>query len=274
MTKAKSVRERVASAGWWFSSILTFGILWEALARAGALDSYILPPPSAFLRQLTTLSSFGIGVEQTQQPMIVIVSIVLSSCGRVLAGMVLGLIGALPCGIIMARTAWIEKLIAPAFTLLAPLAPLAWIPLILVLIGVGDIAAVATVFVGVFFLLTLATLNAAKNVDQRYLRLAESLGAGGFSQIVYVIIPSSLPTIFFIMRINFFAAWMAVLTAEGLGITGGLGVLVVMARATANVKLMLAAMFLISFSGAAIDFALRALQERFLSWHTETLRGI
>src|SRR5947209_10735531 len=126
----------------------------------------------------------------------------------------------------------------------------------------------------VFFLLTLATLNAVRNIDRRYLELASFLGAGRMAQIIYVVVPAALPSIFIIMRINFFAAWMAVLTAEGVGVTRGLGALVLMARATANVKLMLAAMTLIAGSGVFIDLLLRVLQKRFLSWHTETLLGI
>jgi ABC-type nitrate/sulfonate/bicarbonate transport system permease component len=261
--------ERLASFFWWLFSIILFAGFWEALSRLGILNTFILPPPSVFLREGIFPESYGLSANSGRSALGTTALMILASISRVLAGMFLGLAGALPCGIVMARIKWLDRLVGPVFTVLAPLAPLAWIPLILVVVGVGNIGAITVVFVGVFFLLTLATINAARAVDRRYLELAKFLGAGKAAQIIFVIVPASLPSIFFILRINFFAAWMAVLTAEGIGVTSGLGALVIMARATANFKLMLAAMSLIAGSGVLIDLSLRLLQNRLLGWHKE-----
>ncbi len=112
-------------------------------------------------------------------------------------------------------------------------------------------------FIGVFFLLTIATANSAGDVDPNLVAHAQRLGAHGMQLVSRVIGPAILPHVFFILRINFFAAWMAVLIAEGTGVTYGLGLLFAQARGTSNRVQALALMAVIGIVGFAVDFLLR-----------------
>jgi len=151
-------------------------------------------------------------------------------------------------------------------TLLAPIAPVAWIPFALVAFGIGDGAAIFVVFVGIFFVLELAAVNSMKNVDQHYIDTARVLGASRRQVMWHVIFPAILPNLFVIMRVNLFGAWMGVLTAEMVGVNTGLGTIVLVGRQMMNMNLTFLGMAMIGIVGYLLDAGLGLLQRRVLWW--------
>ena len=81
---------------------------------------------------------------------------------------------------------------------------------------------------GVYFILTISTVAAVKAVDQRLIKTARSFGASQAQVRTRVIFPAVLPQVFTMLRINFFAAWMAVLAAEMVGVKNGLGMMIIL----------------------------------------------
>jgi NitT/TauT family transport system permease protein len=154
----------------------------------------------------------------------------------------------------------------PLIRFAAPIAPIAWLPLGILLFGIGDKTAVFIVFMGTVFILTIATVAAVQNVDQDLLNVAASLGANRRQQWRYVILPAILPQVFTFVRINFFAAWMAVLAAEMVGIRNGLGAMIMIGRESANFNLILIGMFFIGACGWLIDSGLALIQRKLFWW--------
>ena len=152
-----------------------------------------------------------------------IVVAIWASIRRVLAGLLLAFVAAVLTGSLAFYLQIFRKLTFPTITMLAPVAPAAWIPLAILLFGFGDGAAVFVVFVGIFFVLELAAVNSMNNVDQLYINTARVLGASRHQVMRHVIFPAILPNLFVIMRVNLFGAWMGVLTAEMVGVNTGLG---------------------------------------------------
>jgi NitT/TauT family transport system permease protein len=103
-------------------------------------------------------------------------------------------------------------------------------------------------------------------VPEEYLKVAQTMGATRRDMWLHVIVPFIFPQVFLLMRINFFAAWMAVLAAEMVGLRSGLGALIMVGRESANMKLVIFGMFLIGLVGYAIDVVLSAIQKRYLWW--------
>ena len=128
---------------------------------------------------------------------------------------------------------------------LAPIAPIAWIPLGIVLFGIGNPTAIFVVFMGVFFILTISTVAAVGGVDQRLIKTARSFGASKTQVWTRVIFPAVLPQVFTMLRINFFAAWMAVLAAEMVGLKNGLGMMIILGREMFNTNLILLGMCMV-----------------------------
>src|SRR5262249_4819278 len=155
----------------------------------------------------------------------------------------------------------LRNLTFPTITMLAPIAPAAWIPLAILAFGMGDGAAIFVVFVGIYFTLTLATLNNMNNVDQVYVNTARVLGARRRQLMWHVIFPAILPNLFVVIRMNFFAAWMGVLAAGMVGV-------VVMGRQMMNMNLTFLGMAIIGLVGYLLDVGLGLLQKRMLWWRS------
>jgi NitT/TauT family transport system permease protein len=190
---------------------------------------------------------------------------------RALAGLTAGFIMALGLGVIVSLSKVASNLIVPLLQLCAPISPVAWIPFSIVLFGVGDLSAVFIVFIGIVFLLTLATVSAIRNVDVGLLKAAGVLGAGRHQQWRYIIIPAILPQVFTLLRTNFFAAWMAVLAAEMVGTKNGLGAIILIGRESFNPSLILLGMTIIGLCGWFIDSLLAVIQHRLFWWQASSV---
>ncbi len=248
-----------------FCSIISLGglvLLWE-IANWMELESLkIFPAPSIFIGTLIE-NNFQIGIgTQTSN----IYQAIFSSIYRVIMGISIGFLGAILVGFLISTNIWIKRFIMPIIQIIAPIAPIAWIPLALVLFGIGNSTAIFIVFMGVFFMLTIATVKEIENVPENLIFSAQTLGASNLQVWIFVIIPSILPGVFTLLRLNFLAAWMAVLAAEMTGLRDGLGAIIMMGRNLFNHELILLGMVLIGITGFFFDQGLKMFQEKFLWW--------
>jgi NitT/TauT family transport system permease protein len=240
--------------------------IWELCCRAGWLNSLIFPPPSEFVPYLID-EGFAVGLGQER---VSILDAFLSSFLRVAAGLAIGFVVALGLGSVLALSRFLSQMFLPLVQLLAPIAPIAWVPLALAVIGIGNASAVFVVFMGVVFILTIAARSAVENVRPEYLKVAKTLGASRSQLWRYVILPAIIPQVFTLLRVNFFAAWMAVLAAEMVGLRSGLGAVIMVGRESANAKLILVGMAMIGFAGYLIDTGLLLIQQKLFWWSGTT----
>jgi len=136
----------------------------------------------------------------------------------------------------------------------------------IILFGIGNPTAVFVVFTGVYFLLTLSTVAAVQSVDQRLIKTARTFGASRSQVWAWVIFPAVLPQVFTMLRINFFAAWMAVLAAEMVGLKNGVGMIVILGREMFNPNLIMLGICIIGVTGYAVDALLLFVQRKILWW--------
>jgi NitT/TauT family transport system permease protein len=236
--------------------------VWEWAAASGWTGAVLFPPPSVFLRYAVE-SDFrvGFGNEAMTIPWAIVASAL-----RVLAGLAVGFAAAIVTGILISTSRTASDLVLPVIRGLAPIAPIAWIPLGIVLFGIGNPTAVFVVFMGIYFILTISTVAAVKAVDERLIKTARSHGASKVQVWTRVIFPSILPQVFTMLRINFFAAWMAVLAAEMVGLKNGLGMMIILGREMFNTKLILLGMCMVGATGYFVDTLLVQIQRRILWW--------
>jgi NitT/TauT family transport system permease protein len=239
--------------------------LWEVVGRReGSALSAVMPPPSVFLAEVAE-TQFRIGLGSKAPT---VYQCVLSTLLRVFAGMAVSLVAALVTGALLSLSRTARWVLTPVVNLLAPIAPIAWIPIALVLFGITNQAAVFVVFMGVYFVLTLATLAEIQRVPPQYLTVAENLGTSAWQRWLFVVLPAVLPGVFTLMRVNFMAAWMSVLVAEMVGLRDGVGAVLMMGRNLFNNNLIMFGMLLIGGCGFVIDKALGLMQSRLLWWRT------
>jgi NitT/TauT family transport system permease protein len=236
--------------------------LWELGAARGWISTALFPPPSQFIR-FAIESDFRVGFGREAMPIPVAI---LASTWRVLAGLALGFVAAVATGILVSRSRTASAALLPIVRGLAPIAPIAWIPLAIVLFGIGEKTAIFVVFTGIYFLLTLSTVAAVQSVDPRLVKTARTYGASPRQVWLWVIFPAVLPQVFTMLRINFFAAWMAVLAAEMVGLKNGLGMIIILGREVFNSNLILLGMCIVGITGYAVDSGLVWIQRKVLWW--------
>jgi NitT/TauT family transport system permease protein len=262
LARSRSFRDEMISLG---CGIVTLGVClsaWEFGASKGWPVLRFFPPPSQFLRGLVD-SDFRVGLGAQSAT---ILQSVTSSVLRVFAGLSIGFASAIVVGCLVCSSIWVKRFLFPIVQILAPIAPVAWIPLGLVVFGIGNQTAVFIVVMGVFFTLTIATIQSIESVPEHLIESARSLGCRRFQILAFVVLPYILPSVFTILRLNFIAAWMAVLAAEMTGLGDGLGAIVMIGRNLFNNKLILLGMCLIGVSGFIVDFVLAAVQRTFFWW--------
>lgn len=263
------IRRIVTATGWWLASVALFGGLWELAWALGWADPKLLPPPHIFLQDFAAEGRFfdssTIGAAQSA-PFVAVAKTILATVIRVLVGLGLAFGGSLLTGILVTRFRVFGHLTLPMLTLLAPISPIAWLPVAIFLFGIGDPPAVFMVFVGLYFVMTLATISEINGVSATYLNVARTMGANRRQMLFQVVLPAVLPGLLRTLRMNLFGAWLVVLIAEAVGVGSGLGQVILLARNTFNASLVFFTMTLIGITGYLMDLAFRQVQRRVLWW--------
>jgi NitT/TauT family transport system permease protein len=270
--RGKTVMQRIEPTLWIVASLSMFVGLWEIAWWRGWANPLLLPPPHIFLANLPDQFRFfdpnghRAGALASGGSIWSVLGVIGWSSLRVLGGLVLGFTLSVLVGLGIRYFYIFGKLMLPIVTMLAPISPVAWIPVAVFVFGIGNPPAIFLVFIAIFFIMTLATLSQIDNVPKNYIQLAMIMGCSKRQIYRHVILPTILPDLFVTLRMNLFAAWMVVLIAEAVGVGSGLGQVTMMARNTFNSSLVFFTMTLIGITGFAFDQALRYVQRKVLWW--------
>jgi NitT/TauT family transport system permease protein len=263
---------RLAPLAWGLASLAYFVGLWEIAWACGWADPLLLlPPPHIFLRNFASQAQFFIptdviGETSSATAFQSLAMTVVATTLRVLSGLVLGFVCSVAMGVAIRYFRLFGNLTLPTTTLLAPISPIAWLPVAIFLFGIGNAPAVFMVFISLFFVMTVSTISQIDNVSRTYLNVAAVMGSTRAQTFRHVILPAILPSLFMVLRMNLFGAWMVVLVAEATGVGSGLGQVVMLARNTFNSNLSFFTMTLIGLTGFLFDVALRLIQRKVLFW--------
>ena len=189
------------------------------------------------------------------------------SIRRVLVGYVVAAVLGIIVGIAMGTSRYAEAIIKPIFELIRPIPPIAWIPLVILWFGVGELPKYAIIFIGSFTNVTLNAYTGAQRVDPTLIGCAKMLGTSDRDIFLRVVLPSSLPQIFAGMQVALSTAWMAVLAAEMIGAQEGCGWIILRGSDTTNIPLVLVGMVVIGVVGLLLATIMRMAERRLCSWN-------
>ena len=236
--------------------------LWELSGLVISANPNPFPPPSVFFpKVLTNGLQIGIGSQATD-----LVSSVWSSVFRVVSGLVLAAVVGVPLALVIVRSRVANTFLLPVIQLFAPIAPIAWIPIAIATLGIGDHTAVFIVVLGVVFIFTIALINSIHSVSQDVSDTAKTLGYRGVRYQILILVPAILPDLIANIRVNFLAAWMAVLAAEMTGLRDGLGAIIMTGRNIYDYNLIAFGIFFIAIVGLIIDSFLAYAKRRYFWW--------
>jgi NitT/TauT family transport system permease protein len=234
---------------------VAFIAFWEAVVRFGGQSNILLPPPSRVFETLYELIRTGTLFDH-----------IAASLFRVAAGYVISVIVGVPIGLAMGYWLFAERLLTTSVNGLRPIPASAWIPLSIILMGIGDQPAIFLVFIGTVWSIILNTSHGVKNVPKHLIWAAQTMGASNAAIFTKVIFPASLPSTFTGMRIAVGVAFTCVIVAELIAVRSGLGYLITEARMLVRSDIVIAGMISIGIVGFALDAIVRFVMKRALRW--------
>ena len=192
---------------------------------------------------------------------------VAASVGRVYGAFVLAAAVALPLGMLIGRLAVVRTLLDPLLQVLRPIPVTAWLPLSMILFGLGAKSAFFLVALGAFFPILINTTFAVRSVEARLFEAAAMLGVSPARMFPTVVLPASLPGMFTGLRLGLGLAWVVIVVGEMTGVQTGLGAMIMDARQLSRTDVVVAGMVVIGALGFVSDSAVVALGRRLLRWN-------
>lgn len=194
------------------ASILIPLVLWWLITTFGNIDPKFLPSPGKVLEAFGRLMSTRELIKDT-----------VASLWRVGVGFIFAALFSIPVGILMGSFASIRALLEPLFGLIRYMPAPAFIPLLILYLGIGEEPKITLIFIGVFFFNSLMVMDTVKFVPKDLIEATYMLGGNRLQALIQVIFPHVLPGILDACRINLAAAWQLVIVSELIAATEGLG---------------------------------------------------
>jgi ABC-type nitrate/sulfonate/bicarbonate transport system permease component len=183
----------------------------------------------------------------------------LVSLRRILIGFTAGTVIGVAFGAGMSASRVVRHAFDPIIEVLRPLPPLAFIPLFIIWLGIGEMPKVVLIMIGVIPIMAVTTVAALDEVPDDLRLCARTLGASPRYTMLRVQIRSALPGIITGMRICMAGAWTSIVAAELIAATSGLGYLIMQAGDYLNTALVFSGIFTIAILGLLLDLCLRGL---------------
>jgi len=181
------------------------------------------------------------------------------SLRRILIGFVIGVTIGVAVGAAMSGWRFARHLIDPVIEVIRPLPPLAFIPLFIVWLGIGELPKEVLIIVGIIPIMAVTTVAALDEVPEDLRLCARTLGATRRYTLLHVQIRAALPGILTGMRISMAGAWSSIVAVELLAATSGLGYMIMQAGDYLNTALVFAGIITIALAGLILDGCLRGL---------------
>ena len=242
------------------ATVGVFLVLWYvATTLTGFINPSRFPRPAEVWSALQFIQTEGYGNGKLHQH--VFHSLMLVAMGF---GVAVGV--GVPLGLLMGHSRRAEALINPAFLLLRPIPPLAWIPLAIVWLGLEDASKILVISVAAFVPSVINSYTGVRNIETPVLEAAQMLGVKGWRLVAQVLVPGALPLIFTGLRLSLQASWTTLVAAELIGALYGLGSILNQGAQDIFPAMILLAMAVVGLCGASTTWLLGALEQRAMPW--------
>ena len=229
--------------------------VWEYASLKGFIPPYSLPAPHKIVQ------TFVLTLRDGTLPEYIWVSIV-----RVFTGFVLAGLAAVVLSVLISLSKNFEIVTSLILQVLKPIPPIAWIPIAILWLGIGEPSKVFIIFIGAFFPILINTVSGIKQIDTRYVEVSRVFEIPHAKLIKNVVIPGALPQIMTGLRIGLGNAWICVVAAEMIAATTGIGYMLMDGRQLAQPDKVILAMLLVGIIGKLMDDILGKIGNKVLYW--------
>ena len=223
--------------------VLALFISWELMSRGGFVDKVLFPAPSTVAMALAEMTSSGELWRDLK-----------ASFTRLIGGVAFGVAVGIGLGLITGRMRFLSDILSPVITLFRPLPPVAIIPLIIVWLGIGELAKIFSIGFAVFFPVWLNTHAGARQVPQKYLWSAATLTHSRAKVFAKIIFPAALPFVATGVRLGISVAFVMVFVAELAGASSGIGYVIATSNLSYWIDRMIAGLVVLGACGALADY--------------------
>jgi NitT/TauT family transport system permease protein len=236
-------------------AIIAFLLAWELAPRLNLINRTFLPPFSEVIVHGVEYAIAGKLLPQ-----------ILVSLGRAGGGFALGVVTAIPLGILLGWYRPLERILNPLLQLLRQTNPVSLFPVFILFFGIGYLTNVAIIYWVVVWPILLGTVNGVTYVDPTLIKYARSVGLRPVPMFVKVVFPSAVPSIITGMRLGATYSFLMLVVSEMVGASSGLGYLIVNAQYLMSIHLLYVGVIVLALLGIAGNWLLILLERYLTAW--------
>lgn len=258
---AASNTEKNKLSAWWYRfeyilPIVILLIIWYAVTSQDGYKGVLFPKLSTIWQTFVHKLSDGSLLEAIG------ISLV-----RVLKGYLLSAIFGIALGIVIGLSSRAQRLTDLFIQILKPIPPIAWIPLVILWMGIGEASKVFLIFLGGFFTILLNVIDGIRYTDKKLLEVASVMETPKRKYILHLIIPAAFPSIFTGLRVALGTSWACVVAAELVASSSGVGYMISNARNFGQMDVVIVGMLSIGIVGKIMDVILMFIEKKVLIWN-------
>ena len=254
MDNKKKSKLQIPPWGWLIISFLVAMLLWFFLS-VNEKTARSFPFLPAIIEALGTVISRGILAEDF-----------ISSMISVLAGFALGFVTAVPIAFLMAWYLPVRNILEPWIQFIRNIPPLAYVPLVVIAVGVGRKPQIIVIWLATFLIMTVTIYQGVRNVDETLLKAARVLGAKDKDLFIKVVFPATTPFILTAVRLGVSVALTTLIAAESTGASAGMGMRIRSFSNSFEVAPMLLYIILIGIIGITSEKIIKTLERKLTGW--------
>lgn len=237
-------------------------IVWEAASRTGIIASQVLPAPSSVAVTAWHLIASG-----------ELAAHLGASLARAAVGFTIGGLIGFILGILVGFSRLAEALLDRSIQMIRAIPFLALLPLVIIWFGVDESGKIFLVSLAVLFPIYINTVLGIRQVDPKLLELARVTGLSRLETIRRIILPGAMPSVLTGVRYSLATAWLALVIAETVATTRGIGFLAMDAREFLQTNVIVLTILIYATIGVGADLLARVLERKLLAWHPNYASG-
>ncbi|MGI6449421.1 MAG: ABC transporter permease [Desulfitobacteriia bacterium] len=230
-------------------------IIWELAARLHLVNEYFLPSPSKIFDTFSIMLLSGELAEH-----------LLASVRRLIYGFLITVVFAIPLGILVGKTKYFRHYVNPTLSFLQQIPPIAWIPIFILWLGIDEANKVAVIVYASFFPVFLNTVHGVNSVDPRLVEVGRAYMLTPLEMVRRIYIPSAVMSIFVGLRLGLSNCWRALVGAELIAASSGIGYLITEGRTLSQPNTIFVAIFTIGVAGSLLDLTLKRTERKLMPW--------
>jgi len=234
-------------------------LLWQIAASLELVSAVFLPSPLMVLTAITTVATSGF-VDST------LAEHTLASLGRIFGALIAAIVIGVPAGIAIASSRVGKGILDPIVEFLRPLPPLAYLPLIIIWLGIGEASKITVIALAMLPPVIISTASGVRSASKDHINAARSFGATRWQVLRHVILPGAVPSILTGTRIALGAGWSTLVAAELIAATRGLGFMIQSAAQFLVTDIVISGIFVIAIIAFLFELVARVAERMLVPW--------